>query len=1030
MRALLLLCCALPLGAQQPVEFFESAIRPLLAKHCYSCHSAKGKMSFAGLRLDSAAGIRKGSDSGPVIVAGDAAQSKLMKAVRGELPQRMPPAGRLSDGELAALSRWIEIGAPLPKETSPVDASAFSVEKRREQHWAWQPVRKPTPPSIPDDSWTLGAVDRFLLAGMKAKGMTPASPASRLALLRRVTYDLTGLPPTEAEIASFLADTSPGAHERLVDRLLASPRFGERMARRFMDIIRFSESHGSEGDPDVPQAWRYRDYVIRAFNDDVPYDQLIREHLAGDLLPNPRLREGRNESLLATAHYRMVEHGFQPVDPWEDRVKWTDNQIDVIAKAFQGLTITCARCHDHKFDAISQKDYYALFGIVAGPRPTQRAIDAPEVLARNREELRAAKPAIQRKLIEAWRRDVDMLAQKLAAMPAPKVSKESPLYPLSQKTFDTTVWSVELRKDLAERREFNAKNFRNAWDLRDDAAYGKWVRQGTGAPQHASAAGEFSILPEGKRAIGAIYPRGVYSHLLSNKHGAVISSPRFKVESDAISVRFLGGNFSFAQLIVENYAVPRGGIYHLRSSAKRDAMGWFHWDATFWKGFTAYIEFSTLDETTLFLHDDQDNKIKPKPQPVHNGRSWFGAQQVVFHNNQLTPKEEIVPGLLLLDTPAGETQQQYGQRLAAVVGKALDSWQAGTLSDEQAALLDHLLQQGLLSNDAAAIAEIAMYRRLENEIQVPTRAPGILEEAPGDHPLLIRGDHRKPGEAVPRRYLSALDSKPYPDARTMRLSLAEEIASPHNPLTARVIVNRLWQILFRRGIVRTVDNFGKLGEAPTHPELLDWLATRFVEDGWSVKRMLRLLATSQAYRMGDTVNPADPNNDTFHHIPLRRLEAEEIRDSILLAAGSLDEKMTGPSVPVFYAHDTGATKGDRPKGPLDGNGRRSVYLEIRRNATHPFLEVFDVYKPTSTRGQRDVTTVPAQSLALLNSPFVIEQAGKWAQKEPDVDSMFLRVFGRRPSGAERDSALTFQNAEGRANLIHALWNLKEFLYVR
>jgi len=1026
MRALVLICCALTAGAQEPVEYFETSIRPLLARHCYSCHSAASKVNFANLRLDSPAAIRKGSDTGPVLVPGTPAQSKLLKAVKGELPQRMPPSGKLTDAEIAKLEKWIAIGAPMPADTVTADPSAFSVEQRRREHWAWQPVRMAQPPSTAGDTWSKTAVDKFLLAGMKAKGLAPAPPAGKMPLLRRITFDLTGLPPTEAEMAAYAADTAPGAYVRLVDRLLASPRYGERMARRFMDIIRYSESHGSEGDPDVPLAWRYRDYLIRAFNEDVPYDQLIREHVAGDLLTNPRARDGRNESLLATAHYRMVEHGFQPVDPWEDRVKWTDNQIDVVAKAFQGLTVTCARCHDHKFDAISQKDYYALFGIFAGPRPTQRAIDAPHVLEKNRAELAALKPAIRNRLAAAWRHDVE----RLPGASIPKVDKESPLYPLTQSDTDPAMWSTALRKELDDRRQFNTTNFQTAWDLTNPATYPKWVRQGTGAPQHVSAAGEFSVLPEGNRAIGAVYPRGVYSHLISNKHGAVISSPRFKIESDAISLRFLGGNFSFAQLIIENYSVPRGGIYHLRSSAKRDAMGWFRWDATFWKGFTAYVEFSTLDETTLFLHDEQDNKMKPKPQPVRNGRSWFGVQQVVFHNNQLTPKEVSIPALAMLDVAADESREQYAQRLVRTARSAVEAWAADSLTDEQASLLTHLLRHGLLSNDASAIPEIAEYRRLENEIPLPRRAPGILEEAPGDHPLLIRGDHRKPGETVPRRYLTALDSKPYADARTMRLALADEIASAKNPFTARVMVNRLWQVLFRRGIVRTIDNFGKLGEAPTHPELLDWLAARFIEDGWSVKRMLRLIATSEAYRMSDTMNPADPNNDTFHHIPLRRLEAEEIRDSILAAAGSLDDAMMGPSIPVFYAHDTGATKGDRPKGPLDGKGRRSVYLEIRRNATNPFLEVFDVYKPTTTRGQRDVTTVPAQSLALLNSPFVVEQAEKWAKTEPSVDTMFLRIFARPPTPSERDSAQTFLAEQGPANLIHALWNLKEFLYVR
>ncbi|MBL8176936.1 MAG: PSD1 domain-containing protein [Bryobacterales bacterium] len=1029
MRALILLACASTVTAQDPIEFFEASVRPLFARHCYSCHSMKSKVSFAGLRLDSPSAILAGGDLGPVILPGNAAQSKLVKALKGELSQRMPPSGPLRADEISAIEKWIGMGAPMPAGQPSSNAGGFSVEHRRREHWAWQEVR---PATIPADGsgWARSPVDNFLIDGMKKKGIKPAPPADRETMLRRLTYDLTGLQPSEEEMAAYAADESAGAYDRLVDRLLASPRYGERMARRFMDVIRYSESHGSEGDPDVPQAWRYRDYLIRAFNQDIPYDQLIREHLAGDLLPHPRVHGEQNESLLATAHYRMVEHGFQPVDPWEDRVKWTDNQIDVAAKAFQGLTITCARCHDHKFDAISQKDYYALFGIFAGARPTQRAISSPPVLEKNRAELAALKPRIKDRLAALWQRDAAGLAGKLVAITPVNLAKESPLFPLVQPHFDADAWIGEWRKELAERREFNAKNFQPAWDLTDSAAYAKWVRHGAGAPDQVSSAGEFAVAPEGSRAIGAIYPGGIYSHLLSNKHGAVISSPRFKIESDAVSLRFLGGNFSFAQLIIENYAVPRGGIYHLRSSAKRDEMGWFHWNATFWKGFTAYVEFSTQDETTLFLHDDQDNRMKPKPQPVRNGRSWFGAQQVVFHNNQLTPKELTIPATPILNEAPAASREEYAVQVTQAARRAIEAWVAGTLTDAQAALLTHLLDRGLLSNDAAAIPEIAEYRRLEQQIAVPMRAPGILEEAPGDHPLLVRGDHRKPGELVPRRYLSALGSKPYRDSRAMRLALSDEIASPRNPLTARVAVNRLWQMMFRRGIVRTVDNFGMLGEKPTHPELLDWLAARFVEDGWSVKRLIRLLATSEAYRMSGAVHAADPNNDTFHHIPLRRLEAEEIRDSILQAAGSLDETMSGPSIPVFYSHDTGATKGDRAKGPLDGKGRRSVYLEVRRNATNPFLEVFDVYKPATTRGERDVTTVPAQSLALLNSPFVIEQARKWSNAEPSLDVIYKRILTRQPSAAERDRAETFRAEQELANLIHALWNLKEFLYVR
>jgi hypothetical protein len=334
----------------------------------------------------------------------------------------------------------------------------------------------------------------------------------------------------------------------------------------------------------------------------------------------------------------------------------------------------------------------------------------------------------------------------------------------------------------------------------------------------------------------------------------------------------------------------------------------------------------------------------------------------------------------------------------------------------------------------------------------------VLEEAGEPQRLLIRGSHKNFGEAVPPAYLAALGGRAYPDAASARLRLAEQVTGPGNPLTARVIVNRLWRYLMGRGIVRTVDNFGKLGDKPTHPELLDWLAARFIEQGWSMKSLIREIVLSDAYqRSGDapaTTIEADPANDLFHSMPPRRLEAESIRDTILAVTGELDLTVYGPSVDVYYGHDTGQTKGDKKKGPLDGNGRRSVYLEIRRNATNPFLEVFDFPKPASTRGQRDVTTVPAQSLAMMNSLFVIDQASKWGKSMAEgspatwrrVDEMFMRALGRPPSNTERDRSLTLINdLAGEHGVLpekvmtdtrvwrdfaHALFNLKEFIYVR
>ncbi len=1011
------------------LEFFEKQIRPLLSQHCFACHSSSVKAAFAGLRLDSKAEALK------VIVPGKPSESKLLRAVRGELKVRMPPTGPLPQEQIDAIARWIEMGAPWPDEKAPpAAASAFDLEARKREHWAWQPVRATTPPEVRDARWPLQPVDRFILAKLEQKGLRPAAPAGKLTLLRRVFFDVTGLPPTPDDIAAFEKDTAPDAYERLVDRLLDSPAYGERMARRWMDLLRYSESHGSEGDPDVPAAWRYRDYLIRAFNTDVPYDQLIREHLAGDLLPQPRYnrREQLNESLLGLAHFRMVEHGFQPVDPWEDRVKWMDNQIDVISKAFQGITISCARCHDHKFDAISQKDFYALFGILYGARPTQVAVDTPEVLDRHRGELARLKGEIRRQLAARWRGESDHLfAQKLEARLVEQVhnDRESPLYPVVTLSDARAArdWAEGWRAELAARREFNAKNFRKVWDLTSQE-YDAWLRQGVGAPEKPSAAGEFTIEPEGARIVNGIYPAGVYTGLLSRKHGAVITSPRFKIETGYISFRMLGGNFSSAQLIVENYAVPRGGIYNLRHIATRDQMGWLQWDTTFWKGFTGYIEFATKDDVTLSTAEEEAKRTKTTV--AKDGRSWLGVSQIVFHDSKVMPKEEEPAVAAVLDCPG----EMYAGCLQTRLGAGVETWSRGALTNAQAALLDYFVRNQLLSNSTEKFPDLVTeYRRLEQEIAVPRRAPGILQEPAADHPLLVRGSHKDFGELVSRRYLAALGSRPLPD----RLRLAEEIASPRNPLTARVLVNRLWQYVFRRGIVRTADNLGKLGDQPTHPELLDWLAGRFVEDGWSIKKTLRLLLTSQTYRMSSVAPPearkVDAANDLFHHLPLRRLEAEELRDAILAVSGRLDRKMYGESVRVYYAHDTGKTKGDRPKGPLDGDGRRSVYLEIRRNATHPFLEVFDAYKPTTTRGRRDVTNVPAQSLALMNGAFVTGQSEKCANLlggEPDpVGPLYLRALGRRPESGERDRAQTYAAENGLGSLVLAVFNMKEFLYV-
>lgn len=1055
-------------ASDEALEHFERQVRPLLAENCYACHSAEAPSVFAGLRLDSLEGMLRGGDSGPAVLPGNSAASLIVRAVRSEAKVPMPPTGRLREDQIAALAAWIDAGAPWPDEQAPGlpdPSEAFDLERRRDEHWAWQPVRPSEPPPVRDSGWPTSVIDRFILSRLEGEALEPAPPADRYTLLRRLAFALTGLPPTPNEIADFLADDSPRAVEAVVERLLASPHFGERWARHWMDLVRYTESHGSEGDPDLPQAWRYRDYLIRALNADVPYDQLVREHLAGDLLPEPRYDEalGLNESLLGTAHYRMIEHGFQPVDPWEDRVKWTDNQIDVFSKAFQGLTVSCARCHDHKFDAISQRDYYALFGVLASARPVQRAVDTPALLNRHMDALRDKKDAIRDRLAALWLEAAESLPSRLLAddaavsraLESAACDPDSALYAWAELSSRSGEDMEAAWNRLAEgwdrqresRERFNGENFKAIWRPIEDLS--GWKSIGTGV-RGASPAGEFSILPHGDRVVEGIYGPGVFSGLLSRRHNGVLQTPRFTVDTDYISFLVQGSGFSFVRLIIENYAVPRAGIYWQRYSPKQDEPVWAGWDATYWKGFSAYLEFATMEDSTNFALDPEHSRMNPKPAPAGDGRSHFGALAVAFHDKDVKPKAlGTAIGYLLEGEPPG-SPEGLARHFASRLRDAVTAWHAHAMTPGQAAFLDGFVRSGLVpaSMNASESLErlVAEFRGLEENVPVYRRAPSVLDEGGSDQPLLVRGSHKVLGDPVPRRYLTALGGNAYSDPARTRLRLAEELTDPANPLTARVMVNRVWKHLFGQGIVRTVDNFGRVGTQPSHPELLDYLAGRFVADGWSVKSLIRRLVLTSAYQLAsEPSEPAmrvDPGNLLLQHMPVRRLEGESIRDSLLAISGRLDPALLGPAVNVYYAFAKGKTKGDRPKGPLDGDGRRSVYQEIRRNAQNPFLEVFDQPKPSSTRGQRDATNVPAQSLTMLNSPLVIAQAELWgsrlferdAPRSETVRGMFLSALGRPPDPSELDRSLGYlgesADAEDWSDLAHSIFNLKEFLYVR
>ena len=1064
----------------------------MLAEQCWSCHGAA--MQQGGLRLDSREAVLIGGGRGPAIVPGDPDASVLIQALRHQEVQ-MPLGGKLPDDKIADFAKWIEVGAPWPA-SQPGSVDEARAAQRARAHWAFRPVRPDAPPSVRDEAWVLNEVDAFIFAKLEEAGLRPAPQADRRTLMRRLSFDLTGLPPRPEEVEAFAHPGSSEAYENVVDRLLDSERFGEHWARFWMDWVRYCESHGSQGDFRLPMAWRYRDYLIRAFNADVPYDRMLLEYLAGDLLEDPRINEKEklNESILGTGNLRMVEYGYVPVDALDDQVKVVDNQIDVLSKAFQGLSVSCARCHDHKFDPITQEDFYALYGVFASSRHGLVTVDSAETLSRGRDQLEDLRGQVRAALIETWEKQVDTMAAFLRqadlALTAGEDSgpdddsegdesarlaglidrlqgdalpENHPLQLwLALRGLDGDAfhrrWDAFRQEWLEKAREwgeFNRSEFRTVWDMRKTNDYEQWFPHGPGIPERPLKNGEIRILPEGDQVVAGLYPAGVYTGLDSQKYGGILGSPRFTAPSDSISLRVVGGNYASARLVVENYPIGDGGI-HPAANLSSDQPKWIRLDTVYRKGQNAYIEFETLDDRS------REHRPSPRDSPAArlDGRSNFGVLEVVVHDGDEPPKEEPLALLHLLDgePPAGleDLETQFG----VLTQQALQAWAEDTLDDRQTAFLDAVIRTRLLPTTLSELPElgdvVGHYRKAEHGAPIPRRAPGVLPGTSFDQPLFVRGDHTDAGDPVERRFLEFLGGRPFSVDDSGRLQLARELANEDNPLTARVLVNRLWHHLFGRGLVSTVDNFGVTGSRPSHPALLDFLAQRFVASGWSIKSMIRLLVLSRTYRMSSDAShearSSDAENRLLQHQNFRRLPAESIRDAILEVSGELDKTLYGPSINVYYV---GKTEGGGERGPLDGERRRSVYQSVRRNAQNPLLEVFDAPKPSTTRGRRDVTNIPAQSLAMLNDPYVVDQATKWANRTLADGSispqdralrMFRRALGRNAEPAEVDLLMTaltaianeYQVSDWEAMGSQDLWkdfaqtlfNLKEFLYVR
>ena len=944
------------------IEFFESKIRPVLVEQCYSCHNSV-KTANGGLALDDRASLLKGGTEGVVVVAGKPEKSRLIGVLKHELDGKaMPKNGpKLDKAVIADFEKWIVLGMPDPRDKPPTAeeltkaTSWETILENRKKWWSFQPIRNPTPP---DSKWSNHPIDKFIAAKLKENKLDPGVLADSTALIRRLYFTLVGLPPTPAEMERWTAKLkSDGGYEELVDHLLGTPQFGEHWARHWMDWTRYADSHGSEGDPEIAGAWHYRDYLIRALNADVPYDQLIREHVAGDLLKAPRVDKAKqlNESAIGTAHWRMVFHGFAPTDALEEKVRFIDDQINTFSKAFLGLTVSCARCHDHKFDAISHKDYYALFGVLASNRPGRIAVDSPEKSEKNKAELSALKAKIREVVGEAW------LAGVGGALKSANASGSILKLVRELKAVDG---DAEKFKAVFNRHMMESEKDRLAiappvttalkkWDLADTNDAATWFRVGNAT---RSANVEFAVATDGDRAMVGIYPPGIYSHGLSMKHAARLESPPVKLTVDSeLWVRVIGDGGATLRYVVHDY--PRDGtVFPVHRLTPQ--WHWQRFDLTYWTGDEIHIELAASRDAPLMAGGSD--------------RSWFGiGDAMIVKKGTFKPPLETIGWRGALDsafaTKKPSSSAEAAESYATVISAAVREWKSGKGSEATAALLAKCLEEGLLTNKLADMKSvqplIEEYRKLEAEIAVPTRVPGLMEGVVRNQPLLDRGDHKRPKAEVTRRFLEAIDPTPYSGTGSGRLQLAEDLLSEKNPLTKRVIVNRLWHHTFGRGIVPTPDNFGRLGIEPTHPELLDFLAARFVEKGWSIKETLRFLVTSKTWQLASKpsqeASQLDPDNRWMSHAILRRLEAEAIRDSLLAVSGSLNRDLYGT--------------------PVGGDSnRRSLYVRVQRTALDPFLRAFDFPEPFSAVGRRDVTNVPAQSLTLLNDPRIAALANTWA----------------------------------------------------
>lgn len=1195
------------------IELFEKKIRPVLVERCYKCHSARSKKLKGKLRVDSRERLLKGGESGPAVVPEKPAESLVLSALRYD-KLKMPPGGKLPAAVAKDFEAWIRLGAPVPSSFGspiPTAASKTAIDWKTEAgFWSFKPLTDYPVENIDSRAPNRNRIDRYISRRLGENKLRTQDEADRRTLIRRLSYNLIGLPPTAAEIDDFVNDKDPLSWENLVTRLLDSPHYGERWGRHWLDVVRYADSNGADENKSYPLAYHYRNYVIDAFNQDRPFDEFIREQLAGDLLPDPGDAAVTNRRLTATTYLAMGIKIDAEKDGEKKRSDIIDEQIDTISRSLLGVTVACARCHDHKFDPIPTTDYYAMAGVLRSTNLADRKLDSGERQGLQKEidrskgdleKLRAkadariaaeAKKNIASYLEHAigvleWQRHSVPVALQLALA-------EPTAAPYTPAASTVSIEQLSRHHLLREAETYDRGT------ARPDEGYGKgigiisdrgaaltWAEYDIELPEEGIYQVEFRYAAKASRP-GKLSING---KVVNEKSMAQVTGTwfpdsqrwfvegRFKFNSGANVLRFeVAPNMSHLDKLVVARVAPlsapvtqaesfqRGNVkpytsddvVYISDPSNTASVFFFEYDleAPFDGTYSLLLRYAALESRPMVLsvdgkvvsekamagtsggwaaphqkwhrevdleliagkhtlrferkgavsHLDQlrlvppvpGNRDLPSPAQVarekkldlgalHQWARFIGSQgkpnapfyllNALSHRNEnfvaenqasLAKRKPGNPISRELLTPTPKNPGELPARAELLVAAALAENRVPVLEPLHQALTGkqgpftpyrHTPSHYSRGEREAVTALARSISKLEGRMKKITAITvmAVTDGAVGDHPLYIRGNHLQKGPVVPRRFLTVVEGheqSEYPKDQSGRLRLADSIVSPANPLTARVIANRIWRWHFGRALVKTTENFGHSGERPSHPQLLDHLALKLIEFKWSIKKLNRYIVSSHTYRMSSAYAHQsaglDPGNRWYWRFEPQRLEAEVIRDAFLFTAGRLDRVIGGAPTNKVRSQDPSPENLRQNRAFYESSRRRSVYLPVIRTNVYKFFTLFDFPNPAAPAGNRTTTTVPTQALFLMNNPWMNELAADLAKNVTSalktdrerLSYLYESLLGRLPLEDDLEAAENLLQDIRRQtdlaklpladwqSLCHTMLMSSEFLYIR